>query len=315
MQYSPTADALSVAADLRARGEPFVMATVVRAVAPTSAKAGDKAVLSDDGLLIGWIGGSCAEPIVTKEAVAALVDGQCRLVLITPDENPPPTGNGLWVHRMECYSGGALEIYLEPFLALPRLLIFGNSPVARALCDLGRFMRYSVTVVDLGERPQMGPDIETIRSLQAIPALNPARTFAVVASHGVFDEESLEAALKLGLPYTGFVTSRKRREQVFSSLAARGVAADLLAHVRAPAGMDLGARQPEEIALAVMAEVVVTRRRGAAAPETGTRYPVAAALAVEPASVVAAQATGSLVTLGASQAHSCCQGSDASSAK
>jgi xanthine dehydrogenase accessory factor len=282
MQYSPIAEPLTAAAELRARGVPFVMATVVRAVAPTSAKPGDKAVLTDDGLLIGWIGGSCAEPIVRKEAEAALLDGECRLLLITP-EVQAASGEGRSVHKMECYSGGALEIYLEPFLALPRLLVFGNSPVARALCDLGRVMRYTVTAIDLGERPQMGPDITTVRSLAALPEHDPARTFAVVSSHGVFDEESLEAALALGLPYTGFVTSRKRRDQVFAALASRGVSAELLGRVQAPAGLDLGARHPEEIALSVMAEVVATRRRGASAQPAKRAMNVAAEPGVEPA--------------------------------
>jgi xanthine dehydrogenase accessory factor len=306
MQYSPISDPLTTSADLRVHGKPFVMATVVRAIAPTSAKPGDKAVLTDDGLLVGWIGGSCAEPIVRREARAALEDGECRLLLITPDEHPPAGGNGLTVHKMECYSGGALEIYLEPFLALPRLLIFGNSPVARALCDLGRVMRYLVTVVDLGDRPQMGPDIETIRSLQALPELDPSRTFAVVSSHGVFDEESLEAALKLRLPYTGFVTSRKRREQVFGALSAQGVGADALSRVQAPAGLDLGARQPEEIALSVMAEIVTIRRRG-----ESTRTSTAMAEAhVMPALTSSASPVSHeaqvVVAASAEKAHGCC---------
>ena len=308
MQYSPTADTLTVAADLRARGEPFVMATVVRAVPPTSAKPGDKAVLTDDGLLVGWIGGSCAEPTVTKEASLALADGECRLVLITPEDNPPASAAGLSVHKMECYSGGALEIYLEPFLALPRLLVFGNSPVARALCDLGRVMRYTVTAVDLGDRPQMGPEIETLRSLQAIPALDRSRSFAVVSSHGVFDEESLEAALQLGLAYTGFVTSRKRRDQVFASLAARGVGQAALARVRAPAGFDLGGRQPEEIALAVMAEVVATRRGRSLADKIDASPAVAREKAPEAASPASTERAQNLVVLGASDAHGCCHG-------
>ena len=301
MMYSPIADPLTAAADLRARGTPFVMATVVRAVAPTSAKPGDKAVLTDDGLLVGWVGGSCAEPIVRREAEAALRDGECRLLLITPEDHPPEGRDGLIVHKMECYSGGALEIYLEPSLALPRLLVFGNSPVSRALCDLGRVMRYVVTAVDLGDRPQMGADIDTVRSLDALPPLDPAHTFAVVSSHGVFDEESLEKAVKLSLPYTGFVTSKKRREQVFGALAAKGIAAELLQRIQAPAGLDLGARQPEEIALAIMAQIVATRRRGADAPKVEAAMAPAAAAASAPA-----LATENVVSLG--KPKSCCHG-------
>jgi xanthine dehydrogenase accessory factor len=266
MQFSPLLDPLAAAADLRARGEAFVMATVVRAVAPTSAKPGDKAVLTEAGLLVGWIGGSCAEPIIRRTAETALGDGECRLVLITPDQNVPSgeDGSGRSVHRMDCYSGGELEIYLEPFLPLPQLLVFGNSPVARALCDLGRVMNYAVTAIDLSDRPQMGPEIDTVRSFQALPKVtvpHAAGAFAVVSTHGTFDEDSLEAALALDLPYTGFVTSKKRRDQVFASLRERHVSDAAIARIRAPAGLDIGGRQPEEIALAVMAEIVCARRR------------------------------------------------------
>lgn len=296
MQYSPTIDPLTAAAQLRARGEPFVMATVVRAVAPTSAKPGDKAVLTDAGLLVGWVGGSCAEPIVRKTAETALVDGKSRLVLITPREDAVAgeDGSGRTVHHMTCYSGGELEIYIEPFLALPRLLVFGNSPVARALCDLGAVMRYEVTAIDLGDRPQMGVEIDTVRSLQALPKLQRENAFAVVSSHGMFDEESLEAALKLELPYTGFVTSKKRRDQVFAQLRERGISESALARLKAPAGLELGAQQPEEIALAVMAEVV-RARRGA----------VAQSVLVAPAPLLKEEPANT-VRLGGKKASSCC---------
>ncbi len=300
MQYSPSVDPLAAAADLRARGEPFVMATVVRAVAPTSAKPGDKAVLTDAGLLVGWIGGSCAEPIVRRTAETALLDGECRLLRITPDQSVPSgdDGTGRSVHRMECYSGGELEIYIEPFLAQPRLLVFGNSPVARALCNLGKMMGYAVTSVDLSDRPQMGAEIDTVRSFKALPPTDATNAFAVVSTHGIFDEESLEAALQLQLPYVGFVTSKKRRDQVFASLRERNVSDADLARVQAPAGIDLGGRQPEEVALSVMAEIVSTRRRhGQVRRPEATR---AAAL------VPAVVSEGTLVKLGEKKKASCC---------
>ena len=294
MHYAPSVDPLTAAADLRARGEPFVMATVVRAVAPTSAKPGDKAVLTDSGLLVGWIGGSCAEPIVRKTAETALADGECRLVVITPNQSiaAGDDGSGRSVHRMDCYSGGELEIYIEPFLAKPRLLVFGNSPVARALCDLGTFMGYAVTAVDLSERPQMGAEIDTVRSFKALPATT-SNAFAVVSTHGIFDEESLEAALSLDLPYTGFVTSRKRRDQVFASLREAGrVSEASLARVQAPAGLDLGGRGPQEVALSVMAEIVSARRG-----KPRVEVPVVASVSV---------AEPNVVKLGAKKASSCC---------
>lgn len=259
-------DPLTTAVQLRARGASFVLATVVRAVAPTSAKPGDKAVLTEQGLLAGWVGGSCAEPIVRKESRAALRDGECRLLHITPDAEGPADRPGLSVHKMECYGGGALEIYLEPYLPMPTLLVFGNAPVARALCDLGRAMNYRVLVVDLGHRPSMGSDLDVVRDLDLLPDLAPSSTFAVVASHGTFDEEALEKLAGLDVAYAGFVTSRKRRDEVFATLGARGVSAERLARLRAPAGLDLGARLPHEVAVSVMAEIVSVRRSARAGP-------------------------------------------------
>lgn len=310
MQFSPSLDPLAAAADLRSRGEAFVMATVVRAVAPTSAKPGDKAVLTEAGLLVGWIGGSCAEPIIRRTAETALSDGECRLVLITPNQNVPSgeDGSGRSVHRMECYSGGELEIYLEPFLPLPRLLVFGNSPVARALCDLGKVMHYAVTSIDLSDRPQMGPEIDTVRSFKALPhagIIDTSNAFAVVSTHGIYDEDSLEAALALELPYTGFVTSKKRRDQVFAALRERNVGDAALARIQAPAGLDIGGRQPEEIALAVMAEIVCARRRPPGPRRVAAMDVVAEA---QPAPAPAPTPTGTIVKLGEKKKASCCHG-------
>jgi xanthine dehydrogenase accessory factor len=303
----PLVDPLSALADLRAREIPFVMATVVRAVSPTSAKPGDKLVFTRDGVLAGWVGGSCAEPIVRRAAEAALNDGQCRLFHITPDTDAPVGREGLSVHKMECYSGGALEIYIEPYLPPPSLLVFGNSPVARALCDIGRLMKYRVTVVDLGDRPSIADEREVVRDLTALRVPVPSSAFAVVASHGVFDEESLEKALSLDLSYVGFVTSPTRRDQVFASLAARGVPENRLAQIVAPAGLELGARQPQEVALAVMAQIVSTRRQAAERAHEGSTA------AVMPGAVMAAMPAGTLQRPEAEPqasptAQSCCHG-------
>jgi xanthine dehydrogenase accessory factor len=203
---------------------------------------------------------------------------------------------------MECYSGGELEVYLEPFLRRPRLLVFGNSPVARALCDLGHVMKYEVTVVDLGKRPPMGADVEPVRDLDNLPAFDPKATFAVVSSHGVFDESSLQKAVGLGLPYVGLVTSRRRREQVLSSLGAKGVSSELLARISAPAGLELGAREPEEIALAVMAQIVAVRR----AVERGAH----AVAGIEPTSLAASD-PANLLSLPPKKGERSCHGKSA----
>src|SRR5262245_54909062 len=188
-------DQFALAEVLAKKGEPFVIATVVRAESPTSAKAGDKAIITQRGLIDGWVGGSCAEPTVLTEAKAALEDGECRLIQISPTADPSAERQGMKLYPMTCYSGGTLEIYIEPHLALPMLLVFGNSPVARALAELGRVMNYRVTNIDLTERPPLPGTV--IKDLEKLDELGPGAIYAVVATHGMFDEKALARAVAL----------------------------------------------------------------------------------------------------------------------
>ena len=182
------------AKELEAKGESYVLATVIRAVAPTSAKPGDKAVVTASAVVHGWIGGSCAEPTVKKEAALALADGMCRVVQITPDANLPNHREGLVVVPMTCYSGGELEIYLEPHRAKRELLVFGNSPVAQALVELGIAVGYKVTVVDTTERPPL-EGATVLTSLDDAKLARPTEAAVVVATHGVFDEDAIARAV------------------------------------------------------------------------------------------------------------------------
>jgi xanthine dehydrogenase accessory factor len=256
--FDPGTSPLRAALELEARGVPFVLATVVRAVAPTSAKPGDKAIVTEDGVRLGWIGGSCAEPIVREEARAALADGQHRLVHITPDPDLPADRSGLTVHPMTCYSGGAIEIHLEPNLPRPRLLVFGGSPIARALEQLGTAMGYRCTRVERESGSAAVP-------LDAVDPEGTGPLFAVVATHGTFDLEALEHAARLRPDYWGVVVSRRRAGQVKDRLRARGVGEADIARLRAPAGHRWGARAPEEVALSILAEIVAERRSDAGA--------------------------------------------------
>ncbi|MEO1227793.1 MAG: XdhC family protein [Myxococcota bacterium] len=257
-----------VAAALAERGEAYVTALVVRAVAPTSAKPGDRAVITSEGVVHGWIGGSCAEPTVRREAAAALVDGQPRLVHITPEPPSSDDRSGLVVVPMTCYSGGALEVFIEPHPAKPSLVVCGNSPVAQALVDLGRRLGFLTSVLDLSERPELVGADRVGRKLSVLEDWVSDESFVVVASHGTFDEESLEAALRWGPAYLGMVTSARRFSSLRAGLARRGVSAEALDRVRAPAGLDLGATTPEEIALSILAEVTARRRGRASGSET-----------------------------------------------
>ena len=248
------AELLQLAADLARRRKPFVLATVVRRESYSSAHQGDMAVITADGSYHGWLGGNCTQPVVRREAARALADGKPRLVSLSaePQQQMRP---GLLALPMTCHSGGTVEIYLEPVLPAPRLLVFGNSPGARALLQIGAAMGYAVEVGD--------------------PAAAPAGTapFAVVATMGESDEESVMAALAARPAYLGVVASRKRFAQLRETLLARGVPAEALDRIRNPAGLDIGARLPEEVALSIVAEIVQLRR----AREAEAQPPVAAA--------------------------------------
>jgi xanthine dehydrogenase accessory factor len=277
------------AKDLERRNEGYVLATVVRALAPTSAKPGDKAVVTEEGVVQGWIGGSCAEPTVKKEAKAALEDGACRVVQITPDPELPAKREGLVVVPMTCYSGGELEIYLEPHPAKAELLVFGNSPVAQALVELGVFTGYRVTVVDTTERPPL-EGATVVRDLDQAELRRPDRAAVVVATHGVFDEDAIERAAALEPSYLGVVASPKRFSSLAASMKRRGLTPETWARVDGPAGLDIGARTPQEIAISIIASITaqrdgisVTTQRPSEAKQVAVAHPKAAVGAPAPA--------------------------------
>jgi len=278
------------AKELEAKGESFVLATVTRAIAPTSAKPGDKAVVTAEGVVHGWIGGSCAEPTIKKEAKLALADGACRVVQITPDPNLPNDREGLVVVPMTCYSGGELEIYLEPHRAKAELVVFGNSPVAQALVELGSVVGYRVSLVDTTERPPLEGASDVFQELENVEVKRPNEAAVVVATHGVFDEDALECAVGLEPAYLGVVASPKRFASLRSSMQRRGVSPETWAAVDGPAGIDIGARTPQEIAVSVIAaitahreSIAITTKRPSQAPKAQPASTKAAAAAPEPA--------------------------------
>lgn len=266
-----------ISQELEARGESYVLATVIRALAPTSAKPGDKAVVTADGVVHGWIGGSCAEPTVKKEAALALSDGACRVVQITPDPEVAGAREGLVVVPMTCYSGGELEIYLEPHLAKRELMVFGNSPVAESLVELGIAIGYRVTVVDTTERPPL-EGVTVVNSLDESELARPGDAAIVVATHGVFDEDAIARALELEPSYLGVVASPKRFSSLGGTMQRRGVSPEAWAGIDGPAGIDIGAATPPEIALSILA--AITARR--ASIEIATKRPTQTPTATEP---------------------------------
>jgi xanthine dehydrogenase accessory factor len=240
---------LTLAAELERRGELFALATVVRCEAPTSAKPGAKALIHEDGRVEGWVGGACAEPVVVREALNALRDGRPRLIgLYGEGGRAPARAPGILDYAMTCHSGGTLEIYVEPYLPSPLLVLVGHGPVVETLAALGRAAGYTV-VADL-DAARLG-----------------RRASVVVATHADADEDALARVLATDAGYVSLVASRRRATALVERLRQRGVPAERLGRLKAPAGLDLGAVTPAEIAISILAEIVQHHRGDKGAPE------------------------------------------------
>ncbi|MBI4084058.1 MAG: XdhC family protein [Candidatus Lambdaproteobacteria bacterium] len=273
-----TLDAL--AERLANREQAFVMALVVRCEAPTSAKPGARALITPDGSISGWIGGGCAQPIVLEEAQRALREGTPRLVRITPHKGTAEV-DGLVTYEMVCHSGGTMDIFVEPVLPLPQVLILGRSPVARALAQLARTLKYRVHVFSPHAREQDFPGVDGRHRDWDLGRVERARqSFIVVSTQGEDDEGAMLAAARAQPHYLGFVASTKKWQAVSAYLAQQGLPPTMLEQVQAPAGMMQKAVEPEEIALSVLAEIVQRRRAipGAAAASAPLASPPRTAL-------------------------------------
>ncbi len=257
---------LERAAELGRAGRPYVLATVVAVQRPTSARPGARGIVHPDGTIEGWVGGSCAQPIVVREALRALGDGQPRLLRLS--RTPPSDsrrGDGIIELVMTCHSGGTLEIYVEPQLPAPALWVAGTTPIAGALAVLGTGMGFAVTVVDPVADPETLPaGAQVVREADLSGLDGATHPYVVVATQGQWDEEALEAALIRDVAYVGLVASPTRAAAVREYLRDNGMPAERLAALRAPAGLDLGAETAEEIALSILAELVQVRRGRAA---------------------------------------------------
>ena len=259
-------DVFAAAARLYRDGVPFVLATVVRAERPTSARPGAKAIVTGDGQFRGFVGGTCVKPAVRRESLRALADGAPRLLRISPDS--PPEGaraaEGVLEEHMACVSGGALDIHLEPYLPSRRLLLAGSSPIVESLAALGGALGMEVRTAETAED------------------LNDAAegAFVVVAGHGEGEWEALKAGLTGGRArYVGLVASPRRAGAVRERLTGMGVADADVARLRSPAGLDIGAETPGEIALSILAQIV-EERRPAEPPATVPEEPAAPAVGI-----------------------------------
>jgi xanthine dehydrogenase accessory factor len=253
-------DILDQAGRMRAEGEPFVIATVVAYKSPQSAKPGSKAIIKPDGSISGWIGGGCVQPIVVREAQKALNTGKPKLVSISP-EATHGDWKGVEAYLMTCQGGGSLEIYLEPVLPKPDLLIVGSSPVAQILTGLGRLLDFKVYVADPEANQEQFPEADVVLTgLESLRDRIDSRSYVVVATMGNGDEEGLEAVVGTKPQYLGLVASKEKAKSLFQYIRDKGTPDEDIARVKCPAGFELGAETLPEIALSVMAEITRLRR-------------------------------------------------------
>lgn len=264
------AEVIDLVAQLKAAEQPFALATVVRTVSVTAAKAGAKAIIRPDGTITaGWIGGGCARGAVLKAAREALLDGQPRMISIQPENllaelgvKPGESRSGVRFAKNMCPSQGTMDIFVEPVLPHPSLIILGASPVALSLAAQARTLGFHVTLAaptaDLTEQPDADVTVDGF----APGYLNEAKRFVVISTQGKGDEAALREAVAINAIYTAFVGSQRKMTALREKLSREGIAADVLGRIKAPAGLDLGAITPEEIAMSILAEITIERRRG-----------------------------------------------------
>lgn len=267
MSVSDGIDVMELAVDLARSGQSFAMATVVWRKPPSSGQHGSRAVITAEGTLHGWIGGACAEPVVVREAKRVIEAGSPSLIWLGQPEDfeGMHVPAGVVTVPMSCQSEGALQLFIEPVLVAPEVIVVGRSPMAMTLLELVRGIGWRGEIVD-------GPDFTAA-------SVNPS-SVVVVATQGHGDEEAVEAAVAGDPAFVGLVASRKRGEVVLGFLADRGVPAERIARVRVPVGLDLGHTTHREIAVAILAELVQLRASGAFVSRR-TLVPV-----VEPAQVI-----------------------------
>ncbi len=263
-------EVLDLVAQMKAAEESFVLATVVRTVSVTAAKAGAKAIIRPDGSIVaGWIGGGCARGAVLKAARDALADGVPRMVSVQPENllaelgvKPGDNRDGVRFASNMCPSKGTMDIFVEPVLPHPSLVILGASPVALSLASQARPLGYHVTLAAPAAELAYAPEVDMLVDSFRLGDLHAARRFVVVSTQGKGDEAALRAAVATDAAYHAFVGSRRKMAALRDKLIGEGVDAAAIDRVKAPAGLDLGAITPEEIAMSILAEITLERRRG-----------------------------------------------------
>ncbi|WP_395022028.1 XdhC family protein [Dongia sp.] len=274
----PDLDVIPLIARLKEAGESFCVATVVRTEHATSAKAGAKAVVLNDGAIKGFMGGACVQRSIRETAATVLREGKPRLIRVKPKDEVVSAVDvdGTELHKSSCPSGGTVDIFVEPMRPSPRLVVCGASPVAVAVADLGRRLGYRIVGAALADDvAAFAAEDQKVAGFNLAEVGVEAEDYVVVATQGKRDREALAASLGTPARYVAFVGSRRKAEVLKAQIAEQGLAPERIARLKAPAGLDIHGIEPEEIALSILAEIVA-RRRAAVQPEAATESSEAA---------------------------------------
>ncbi len=249
---------LRKAAELNENKTPYATAVIVRRKIPSSGKPGDKAIITVDGHIHGWIGGGCTQGIVLKEALLSIQEGKPRHISITPSGS---RNEEIYTksYAMTCQSGGEVDVFIEPVLPKPTIHFFGISHIALALSKVARAANYPVVCVGDQADKSIFTEVDHFMSNEDFAQLTDA--YAVVCTQGLNDEVSLLTAVRTNPAYLSFVSSRKKANAIFSYLRKEGVTFDQLKKIKTPAGIDIGAKLPEEVAISILAQIIQHSRQ------------------------------------------------------
>ncbi len=264
--------------------EPYALVTVIRSLKPTSVRAGAKAIVSPDGRMTGFVGGQCTQSLVISQARECLANNESRVVLITSDPEQAAPREGVVVLPMTCHSEGTVELFIEPKLPARTLLVIGNSPIASHVAEMGERLNFNVKTIKWGteiESKTNDSDVTATLQKQIRESLNPG-SYVVVATMGLYDEHSIATLEGIPLAYAGLVTSPKRWEKVLKWLKSEGVSEEFCSLISAPAGLDLGAVEPAEIAVTILAEMIQVKRSGKEKQQTMQKLKVEKREGIDP---------------------------------
>jgi xanthine dehydrogenase accessory factor len=281
---------------LSRRGEPFALATVVWRRAPSSAQPGNQAIVTAAGKVRGWLSGACAESVIIREARKAMETGEAQVVLLgSPEELAARADDGISLVPMQCQSEGAIELFVQPVLPKPHLVLIGRTPMVGTLTSLAKTLGWRTVVVDDRGDPEAHPDADrVVTTLDLDAAMVNENSLVVVATQGQYDELAVDKALGTRAAYIGLIASRKRAKAVLDWLRDVDYSEEMLARVKAPAGLDLGSLKHEEIAVGVLAELVqftAARKPSLVASPLPEATTSAAPLSTTPASATPATAS------------------------